>query len=100
MWPALQPRGPNYLALFDDAVPTTLLRCDGFSSGVYDEIQETVRAHYDHQIAQIDGDIALQLVPAAVGSGYLCLPPADGQKRLGLKAPAAPGTGSATPTTK
>ena len=61
------------LALFDDAVPTTLLRCDGFSSGVYDEIQqETVRTHYDRQIPQIDGDIALQLVPAAVGSGYLC----------------------------
>ena len=72
MWPALQPRGPNYLALFDGAVPTTLLRCDGFSSGVYDEIQETVSAQYDHQIPQIDGDIAFQLVPAAVGSGYLC----------------------------
>ena len=44
-----------YLALFDDAVPTTLLCCDGFSPGVYDEIQETVRAHYDTQPPQIDG---------------------------------------------
>ena len=47
--------GPNYLALFDGAVPTTLLCCDGFSPGVYDEIQETVRAHYDTQPPQIDG---------------------------------------------
>ena len=55
------------MALFDDAVPTTLLRCDGFSSGVYDEIQETVRAHYDRQIPQIDGD-AIALASATAQS--------------------------------
>ena len=40
--------------------------------GVYDETQETVSAHYDHHIPQIDGDNALQLVVAAVGPDFLC----------------------------
>ena len=72
LWPDLQPRGPVYSALFDDAVPTTLLCCNGFSPGVYDETQETVSAHYDHHIPQIDGNNALQLVVAAVGPDFLC----------------------------